>query len=54
MIKDNRELVIVLMFQKIDLPHSIGEVEAMVAVRTSKFSLEVGIDTTILEGDMRS
>lgn len=51
MIKDNRGLVIALMFQKIDLPHSIGEVEAMVAVRTSKFSLEVGIDTTILEGD---
>ena len=51
MIKDNRGLVIALMFQKIDLPHSIGEVEAMVVVRTFKFSLEVGIDTTILEGD---
>ena len=51
-VRDNNSLVMASLSQNIPLQNSVEELESLVACRAPEFSLELGLDKGILEGDL--
>ena len=50
-VRDSQGLVLASLSQNIPLPHSVVTLETLAACRALEFSLELGFDKAILEGD---
>ena len=50
-VRDSLGLVLAFLFQNIPLPHSVVNLETLAACKALEFSLELGFDKAILEGD---
>ena len=50
-VRDSQGLVLASLSQNIPLPHSVVILETLAACRALEFSLELGFDKAILEGD---
>ena len=50
-VRDSQGMVMASLSQNIPLPHSVVNLETLAACRALEFSLELGFDKAILEGD---
>ena len=50
-VRDSQGMVMASLSQNITLPHSVVNLETLAACRALEFSLELGFDKAILEGD---
>ena len=50
-VRDSRGMAMVSLSHNIPLPHSVVDLETLAASRALDFSLEIGLDKAVLEGD---